>query len=91
MARPRSYFSITSHDSGNVIDEGDTVTCGHCNGIIPVAPGQTDTDSCLACDSHICVSCANRVRITLKCVPFEKKIEALEQRDRLFREAIGRG
>ena len=86
MPRSRGY-AVTTLD-GATIEEEDTYTCGHCNAIVPVAPFQTDTDSCLRCDHHICPKCVAELVRTLKCVPFEARIEKLEASARL-RNSIG--
>ena len=70
---------------GQITDEEDTFTCGHCNGIVFIKPFQTDTDSCRACDSHICQACAGELVKKLKCVTVDARLEAAERRARLSR------
>ncbi len=77
MRRPQGY--ATTHVDGVLVEEQDTFTCGHCNAIVPVLPGQVDTFSCKKCDSHICNGCAAVLAATLKCVPFEKKLDRVER------------
>ena len=77
MRRPQGYATVTL--DGRVVEEIDTFTCKHCGGIVPVAPGQVDTDSCRICDSHICKHCAGELARTMRCVPFERRMEAVER------------
>lgn len=65
--------------------EHDTFTCGHCNAIVVVMPKCAPEDlgaMCKVCSSLVCSRCANGT-----CVPFERKLEQIESRDRFFRQA----
>jgi hypothetical protein len=65
-------------DVGGVIQEADTFTCVHCNRVVPVPPrSQGDEYFCRNCMARICSPCADH-----PCIPFMKKIEAQEERDR---------
>lgn len=83
MRRAQGYATVTL--DGVIIEEQDTFTCSHCNGIVPVAPGQVETDSCRACDGHICQRCAGVLVRTMRCVPVEARLEASERNARLRR------
>jgi hypothetical protein len=56
--------------------ERDTFTCFHCNAVehTPARPGPNDVGFCRNCMQRICQRCA-----ALPCVPFEKRLIALEQ------------
>lgn len=84
--RVQGYATV--HIDGQLVEEEDTFTCGHCNGIVPIKPGQTDTDSCRACDSHICQRCAHILVKTMKCVTVDARLEAAEREARLRRNGI---
>lgn len=61
--------------------ETDSFTCIHCNHVVHVkAKTQGDEYFCRNCMARICPSCADH-----PCIPFMKKIEAQEARDRMLR------
>lgn len=63
--------------------EASTFTCYHCNKVVHVKAKSNPDDfgsMCRLCMKMVCPTCAN-----LGCTPFEKKIEALEKRDRALR------
>jgi len=63
--------------------EIDTFTCIHCNRVIhvkPMTPMDEFGSMCRNCMKMVCPACANG-----PCVPFEKKLEAIEARDRALR------
>ncbi len=67
--------------------EHDTFTCGHCNRvtIVPHRAAAEDMGGmCKQCMHLICTACVDNGR----CTPFEKKLEAMESRERL-RQAMG--
>lgn len=73
---------------GKITREVDSFTCAHCNFINFVKcwpPTAEEGGFCRACYLHICIACDTA---GLKCVPTEKRIEAMESRDR-FRKALG--
>jgi hypothetical protein len=90
------YAVITSPDPSNVNFDGfrcerisagtfesDTFTCCHCNRIIhvkPFAPMDDFGSMCRNCMRMVCPTCADG-----PCVPFEKRLEAAEKRDRALR------
>lgn len=79
-------YAVEMRD-GVVVKERDSFTCCHCNGIVFVKPKQDPSEMggmCLLCMKHTCPTCAGN-----GCVPFEKKLRAMESRDRLLRAALG--
>lgn len=69
---------------GHGRNEFDTMTCGHCNRVVHVQARQRPEDIgglCKQCMRPICPECVNDGR----CVPFEKKLEEAEERDRVRR------
>lgn len=71
--------------------ERDVIGCGHCRHQIVLDPGRDAArlDRCGACSSTICRRCAAELARTMKCEPFEKRIETIERRDALTRAAGG--
>ena len=84
MRRPQGYAITIDPALAHAVEE-DTFTCAHCNSIVFVKPGQLDADACRACDRHICPPCKGELVRTMKCVPFERKLEIIEARDGLLR------
>lgn len=88
MARPahRGYMS----NGPNV--EVDVMGCAHCRMQMEVIPPKgaesVRIDRCGQCHAPVCPSCAAELARTLKCSPFEKRMELYESRARL-REAAG--
>jgi hypothetical protein len=63
--------------------EADTFTCCHCNRVMhvkPRAPMDEFGSMCRNCMKMVCPKCADG-----PCVPFEKKLEAMERRSRALR------
>jgi hypothetical protein len=84
MRRPGGYAIVTEPGAADV--ERDTFTCAHCNCVVFVAPRQDPSTMggfCRMCMAHLCGPCADAGR----CSPFEKKLDAMERRDRLIRSA----
>ena len=84
MRRPGGYAILSGGDGPT--QEWDTFTCFHCQSIVQVKPLADAADSggrCMVCDKLICKTCLGK-----GCLPFEKKIEAMEARDR-FRRSLG--
>jgi hypothetical protein len=81
MRNPGGYaFSFTEF---GVQKEMDTFTCFHCNTVVHIKPKCSPDDlggMCRLCMKMICPKC-----VDLPCVPFEKKLDALEKRDRALR------
>lgn len=85
--RAQGYYSSTSRDDGRTLSEGDSVTCKHCNGIVFLEGVQNPDDIggfCRMCMANVCAKCNAKGA----CTPFEKKLEALEAKDR-FRRSLG--
>ena len=96
MRRPQGYARIIG-GSGTVANfdklrceeirtdsfEVDTFSCVHCNRVIHVKPFASMDDfgsMCRNCMKMTCPTCANG-----PCVPFMKKLEQIEERDRIRR------
>ena len=82
MRRPGGTIIITDPDAPTV--EIDTVTCCHCQALVPVKPKQDASDVggfCRMCFKHTCGRCADLGT----CTPFEKKLEQAEARGRSLR------
>jgi hypothetical protein len=62
----------------------DTITCCHCNGLHAPPQGK-EASRCKLCDAPIC----DKLKCYETCAPFEKKLEAIERRDKLLRAASG--
>lgn len=81
MLRPGGYAH--SFDEYGLRKEVDTFTCCHCNRVVHVVPKMKMDDlgsMCRHCMKMVCAKCAN-----FGCTPFEKKLEAVEERDRVLR------
>ena len=88
MRKPQGYATWT----GDVLVEADTFTCCHCNTvvIVPTAEsrplfalhGKTPDAGgfCRLCMKQVCGPCADHG----VCTPFERRLEQLERRDRLY-------
>jgi hypothetical protein len=93
MRRPGGYAQIVSSQRSKVffdrlrceeIGEGtfevDTFTCVHCNSVVHVPARQDDEYFCRNCMARICPPCADH-----PCLPWLKKLEIAERRDRALR------
>lgn len=84
MRRPQGY--AVTVEPGKATVEEDTFTCCHCNAIVFLSARQDPSAAggfCRLCMGHICSACADK-----GCEPFERKLEAMERRDKFLR-AIG--
>jgi len=84
MSLGDGYLIITSPD-GTV--EADTLQCVHCSKHYIVKPGSGKRRGwCTLCAGATCgsVSCAT-------CIPFERKLDMFEQRERLLQSVLGSG
>lgn len=82
--RALGFIEITGPEGRREIE---TFTCCHCNGVADVPPPTaTEVGFCSLCQARECLPCARKN----KCVPFEKKLEAMEARGRL-RASMGIG
>lgn len=86
--RKAQGYGVTFHEDGSSSEE-DSFTCCHCNMVCFVKPGHAvaadDGGFCRMCMRNICGPCADKG----ECTPFEKKLEQMESRDRLFKAATG--
>lgn len=67
--------------------ERDSFTCAHCNTVVFIEPRARPEDSggfCRMCMKCICGPCTNH-----GCTPFEKKLEQVEARQRLWDAVTG--
>lgn len=65
------------------IRECDTFTCGHGNELVRVKVGTVNqAPVCLQCMRRICKKCQAEANQTLRCVPFEKRLDLSESRRR---------
>ena len=83
MARVGGY-ALTTGLWGEV-EEYDTFTCPHCNGVCVIHPGSgTQRGYCFRCNLPTCGR-----EHCMTCIPFERKMEEMEARYRL-RKALDR-
>ena len=79
MRNAGGYFICTGPEG--VVEEGDTFTCCHCNSVVLVKP-LVSMDKfggfCTLCMKPTCPRCEH----IGECVPFEKRLEAVERRAR---------
>ena len=83
--RPQGHVTITDPNAPTI--ELDTMTCGHCQKVTEIGPGQRPEDIgglCKVCMSLICGPCVDKGI----CDPFEKKLERIEASD-IFRRQAG--
>ena len=79
MARVGGY-AVSTGIWGEV-EEYDTFTCPHCNGVCFIRPGSgTQRGYCFRCNLPTC----GKERC-MSCIPFERKMEEMEARYRLRR------
>ncbi len=100
MLKPQGYVTIVGNlDSVRPTIERDTVTCGHCQMLVFVKPGTASTTylipqlqgpdieepgaMCRVCMRAVCLRCHDKGN----CEVWEKKIEKMEARQRLFKAA----
>ena len=89
LRRKAGYSILVDPDAGTT--EWDRTTCGHCNAVIRVPGGKTLADVAGWCwfeQRAICLPCKAAAVKAKGCVPFLKKIERQEARER-FRVAAG--
>lgn len=97
MRNPQGYAVIVSPDNGFIcldekgrlgtmsqgVTEFDSFTCFHCGSVKHVQPRERPEDLgglCKQCMKLICKHCLDK-----GCTPLEKKLEAVEQRERALR------
>lgn len=77
----KGWYGQTFSPEGRTI-ETDAFTCKHCQKIVPIKPMCDPADMggrCFQCDALICSDCVGK-----GCMPFEKKLEQMERRAKLF-------
>lgn len=85
MARQRALsFAETLDGDGNKIVV-EKLTCAHCQKIFDKPGPDEDVGFCHMCFAATCLPCAKLDR----CDPFERKLERMEQRDRLLKSISG--
>lgn len=82
MPRAQGYAILVGPER---VAEADTITCAHCQRVVFLHNQDGKKKEgvavrCGMCDRCTCVPCAE----TGRCEPFEKKLEAIEARGRLF-------
>lgn len=76
----RGYLVETDRDSGRVVRESDTATCGHCGLPMQLPPPKNGqivariSPPCMSCMKYICNVCVQ----TPGCDPWEKQMERME-------------
>lgn len=83
MRNPGGYGIIIDPVFG--VSEFDTITCSHCQTIVRVDAGHDPADIgafCTICAKHICGPCHESMSRGNGCIPWEKKMEQIEARDR---------
>jgi hypothetical protein len=65
-------------------DAQETFTCAHCNRVW-LKDASEDPPICHVENLPICLKCAGEA-VVHGCAPFEKKLEAYERREAMFRE-----
>lgn len=90
MRNPQGYAISCMPDGG--MKECDTYTCGHCQKVTFVHPGQSVYDlggGCRICGSLICFKCVDKG----VCAPWEEQMLKIERRyesDRMVSRLVGR-
>lgn len=87
MRNPGGWAVLTEPDKATI--ERDTFTCNHCNAVVHVNPKMDPlqqnkframvAEKCRMCMRHVCATCLGEMR----CLPFEKKLDAYEAKMRL--------
>lgn len=79
--RTSGYSLLTAPGDNDHVEEGETLSCAHCQYTWTVRPGSgSKRGFCLRCNAPVCGKrdCLER------CEPWEAKIEAIENRTRLY-------
>lgn len=87
MRAPHGYATVFSPDQP--LRESDTLTCHHCGGVYTIPPFAQPRDVggfCGGCFQPICPTCDQALQQTGICLPWEKRMDQLEKRDRLLRQ-----
>lgn len=73
------------YDGNGKIVVSDTLTCAHCQEIYDKPKRGEESGFCMRCFAPVCLGCGK----VDTCVPFEKKLLAMEQRDRFLKAVLG--
>lgn len=88
MRNATGYGTWTDPKGEAALVERDSFRCCHCGDIKFVEPKQAASDAggwCMRCAKPICGACAD----IPTCRPFERWLDQMEARDRLFRSVLG--
>jgi hypothetical protein len=84
IGKPARSYGVKTQD-GAIVEETDAYTCGHHNGIVLAPkhpkPGDDMGGFCHRCMQNICGPCADEMARTLKCIPFEKRLDRMESKE----------
>lgn len=84
VRRPSGEYTVSRE--GWVIAEGQTLSCCHCGLVFAVQPGSGNQRGwCFRCAGPTCGG-----KGCQSCTPFERRLEAMEQRQRLYCEVSRR-
>ena len=79
--RASGEFQVVSLETGRVLQEGQTLSCCHCQRTWAVRPGSgRQRGWCLRCNAPTCGGPA-----CLTCLPWERQMEIMERRAGLRR------
>ena len=81
MLNPHGYVSSSGPDQSY---EADTVQCAHCGKHYEIRPRESPSAAggyCGRCAAPICTRCGVTMGRTLKCAPFERRLEITERAD----------
>ena len=82
-SRASGEFRVVSQETGRATDEGQTLSCVHCQRTWVVKPGSGRARGwCMKCNGPTCGGQACQT-----CVPFERQLAIIERRDALRRYA----
>lgn len=75
MSERRGYLAVGKR-------EADVLGCSHCRRQIVLGAGKDSVrlDRCGQCAKTICGPCADELARTLKCRPYEMRLEQIERR-----------
>lgn len=81
QGRREGVWTERNRESGKVVLEEETYTCGHCQHVTAVPAGSQLDDVgrfCLACMRPCCKRCSFRMANGAGCEPFERKLARAE-------------
>lgn len=91
LRQPAGYLTIMEPD--RPLKEQDSLFCHHCGAHFWLVAGKSPEDTqasgyCGRCHATICSHCADEMDRTLKCLPFEKWLEQVEERARVVAQYL---